>query len=262
MLIDWFTVSAQIVNFLVLIYLLKRFLYGPILQAMDRREQRIGDRLKEAEEKRSEAEKEAEEYWRRNRELEDERTQRIKEAEEEAEKRRKELINQAKSEAESVREAWKGTVRREQHAFIEELKRRAGSEVIRMARKSLTDLADADLDSRLADVFIKRIEALQGKEKENCARVAKDKGLFVRSSFELEPSLKQKITMALYSVCGTEPPVRYETDPEMALGIEMTFGGLRISWGVSSYFDSLEKNISDMLEQSAASSPESGKGAS
>jgi F-type H+-transporting ATPase subunit b len=84
----------------------------------------------------------------------------------------------------------------------------------------------------------------------------------VRSSFELEPSLKQKITMALHSVCGSESPIHYETDAEMTLGIEMTFGGLRLSWGVSSYFDSLEKNISDMLEQSAASSSESGKGAS
>ena len=45
MLIDWFTVAAQIVNFLILVYLLKRFLYGPLIRAMDAREKRIADEL-------------------------------------------------------------------------------------------------------------------------------------------------------------------------------------------------------------------------
>ena len=35
MLIDWFTVAAQVVNFLVLMWLLKRFLYKPIVYAID-----------------------------------------------------------------------------------------------------------------------------------------------------------------------------------------------------------------------------------
>ena len=41
MLIDWFTVSAQAVNFLILVWLMKRYLYQPILVAIDAREKRI-----------------------------------------------------------------------------------------------------------------------------------------------------------------------------------------------------------------------------
>ena len=48
MQIDWFTVVAQIVNFLILVWLLKKFLYGPIIRAMDDRERRIASRLEEA----------------------------------------------------------------------------------------------------------------------------------------------------------------------------------------------------------------------
>ena len=55
MLINWFTVLAQAVNFLLLIYLLKRFLYGPILKAMNAREKRISDRLNDAEAARQKA---------------------------------------------------------------------------------------------------------------------------------------------------------------------------------------------------------------
>ena len=57
--LDWVTVSAQVVNFLVLIGLLKRFLYGPIVDAMDRRERHIAERLDEAMAREREAEGEA-----------------------------------------------------------------------------------------------------------------------------------------------------------------------------------------------------------
>ena len=45
MLIDWFTVAAQAVNFLILVWLLKRFLYKPVLAAIDEREKRIATQL-------------------------------------------------------------------------------------------------------------------------------------------------------------------------------------------------------------------------
>ena len=45
MLIDWFTVGAQAVNFIILVWLLKRFLYKPILNAIDAREKRIATEL-------------------------------------------------------------------------------------------------------------------------------------------------------------------------------------------------------------------------
>lgn len=49
MLFDWFTVLAQIANFLILMWLLKRFSYKPVLDTIDAREKRIADLLKETE---------------------------------------------------------------------------------------------------------------------------------------------------------------------------------------------------------------------
>jgi len=69
MQIDWITVVAQIVNFLVLVWLLQRFLYGPITRAMKNREKRIENRLTEARQERNEAEDEAEAYRQKQRQL-------------------------------------------------------------------------------------------------------------------------------------------------------------------------------------------------
>ncbi len=52
--IDWFTVAAQVINFLILVWLLKRFLYKPILAAIDEREKGIAAQLASAEAKKAE----------------------------------------------------------------------------------------------------------------------------------------------------------------------------------------------------------------
>ena len=70
MLIDWFTVGAQIVNFLVLVWLLRRYLYRPVLAAIDAREQELAARRDAAAADRARATKEREEWQNRRRLLE------------------------------------------------------------------------------------------------------------------------------------------------------------------------------------------------
>jgi F-type H+-transporting ATPase subunit b len=67
MLIDWFTVGAQVLNFLILVWLMKRFLYKPILNAIDAREKRIAKELADADATRAEAQRSATSSSRRTR---------------------------------------------------------------------------------------------------------------------------------------------------------------------------------------------------
>ena len=53
MIIDWFTVGAQLFNFSILVWLMKRFLYHPILNAIETREKNIVLELKNADKKKS-----------------------------------------------------------------------------------------------------------------------------------------------------------------------------------------------------------------
>ena len=65
MQINWFTVIAQILNFLILVWLLKRFLYKPILNAIDEREKKIASQLKDADNRESMAKKEQDEFMKK-----------------------------------------------------------------------------------------------------------------------------------------------------------------------------------------------------
>ena len=80
MLIDWFTVAAQAVNFLILVWLLKRFLYKPVLAAIDEREKRIATQLQDAEKKKAEALKEQTDFLHKNEEFEQQRAALLLEA--------------------------------------------------------------------------------------------------------------------------------------------------------------------------------------
>ena len=84
MLIDWFTVGAQALNFLILVWLLKRFLYKPILNAIDAREKRIAAELADADAKKAEAQKERDEFQHKNEEFDQQRAALLSKATDEA----------------------------------------------------------------------------------------------------------------------------------------------------------------------------------
>jgi F-type H+-transporting ATPase subunit b len=250
-LIDWFTVVAQAINFLVLIWLLKHFLYAPILSAMDRREKSVAERLKEADRKMAEAEAEDKKYREKVLKFEQAKEERTKLAEEEMEKLRKDLLAEARTNAEQSRIAWQDALAREQKDFMNQLKGLVSSEIIRILRMALKDLTDEDLSKALVRVFTRRLDTLNDEDRARCAKMAQEEEIRVESSFELEDSLKRGLTRVLRSVCGDGAKIRYETDADMALDILIHIGGLRLSWGTEEYLDALERNVSDVIKQVA-----------
>src|ERR1700689_4054513 len=111
MLINWFTVAAQAINFLILVWLLKRFLYKPILHAIDEREKGISTQLAEAEAKKTEAQKERDDFQQKNNSFDHERATLLKKATDEAAAERQRLLDEARKDADTLRvkrqEAWR-----------------------------------------------------------------------------------------------------------------------------------------------------------
>jgi F-type H+-transporting ATPase subunit b len=249
-LIDWFTVAAQIVNFLILVFLLKHFLYDRILKAMDRREERIQNRLEEAQSKKQEAEQEAETHRRERRDLEAKRSDMLAEAAKEAEKERKRLVQEARDQVASLRQKWQTSLDREKASFTRELRLRAGREVYAVCRKALRDLADADVEIRMVQVLLQHLTGLEEDERSAMARAALAAGtrVAVRSGFDLPSGLEQELTRGIQEHLGGDIEVAYETDSDQGPGIELRMNGRKLSWGFENYLDELEARALDALE--------------
>jgi F-type H+-transporting ATPase subunit b len=250
MLIDWFTVGAQIFNFLLLLVLLRYFLYGPITKAMDSREDRIAGQFHEAEENLAEAEGKLAEMNRREQGFEEEQERKARAVAEEAEARRRKLLKQAKEEAEEIRQAWREGLAREKERFFSELKRRTGGEVMRISRRAVSDLADDDFERRLAEVFVGRLEALEGAERERLASAARGESAAIDTPVEFSADLRGRTAAALSRFAGEEVPVKYFVDPERHPEVALKIGGMHFSWGVESYFDSMEEYLCEILDLS------------
>ena len=151
MLIDWFTVSAQVVNFLILVWLLKRFLYRPILNAIDAREKRIATELADADAKKDEAIKERDEFQHKNEEFDRQRAALLSQATDEAKAERQRLFDEARKAADAFSAARQDTLRNDAHNLNHAISRRTQQEVFAIARKALMDLATTSLEERLGE---------------------------------------------------------------------------------------------------------------
>ena len=244
--IDWFTVGAQLLNFLVLVWLLKRFLYGPILNAIDAREKRIAGELADADAKRAEAENERNGYQEKTRELESQRHELLVKAQNEAAAERRKLVADARAEAEAVRAKRNEALEHEHQKLIEEIERRTCEEVFAIAGKTLGDLAGASLEQRICEVFAGCLHDLDEDAK---ARLTDGSGpALVRSAFELAPEQRDIIQHALDETLSGQADVRFETAADLVGGIELMMNGRKVSWSIADYLSSMQQAVGGLLK--------------
>ena len=165
MLINWFTVGAQALNFLILVWLMKRFLYKPILHAIAAREERIAAELADAAAKEAEATKERDEFQRKNEELDQQRAALLSTATDEANAERQRLLEAARQAADALSAKRQEALRNDALNLNQAIRRQTQQKVFAIARKVLTDLATATLEERMGEVFTRLLREMDGQAK-------------------------------------------------------------------------------------------------
>ena len=250
MLIDWFTVIAQAVNFLILVWLLKHFLYRPILVAIDTREKNIAMKLADADVKKAEALKERDDFRQKNEEFEKQRTELMNQAVIDAKTERQRLLDEAHKAADAMSEKRQETLRNEMQNLNQAVSQRAGQEVFAIARKALNDLASTSLEECMASVFVQRLRAMGDHACLVKAFKAGADPVLVKSAFELPEGLRSKIQHALNETFpASEPQLRFETVPDLISGIEICANGQKVAWSIADYLGSLETGVNDLLKE-------------
>jgi len=251
MLIDWFTVGAQALNFLILVWLMKHFLYKPILSAIDAREKRIAAELADADAKKAEAQKDRDEFQHKNEEFDQQRAGLLSKATDEANVERQRLLEEARKAADALRAKRQETLENDAHNLNQAVRRRTQQEVFAIARKALTDLATTSLDERMGEVFTRRLRELDGQTKAALAEALKTatEPALLRSAFDLPAEQRAVIQNALNETFSAEIHVRFETAPDLVGGIELTTNGQKVAWSITDYLASLEKGVDELLKK-------------
>jgi F-type H+-transporting ATPase subunit b len=247
MSIDWMTVAAQIANFLVLVWLLKRFLYRPILDGIDAREAEIAARMGEAATIRTAAEAAEAAHKAEIAALGASRADLLNEARASAEADRSALLAEAR-EAIAAEQADRSAARAEEaRAFTADLHRKGAEALVALARKALSDLADETLEQRIATHLAPKI-ATVAYNLRDATESGREAVALTRTPLPhaTEVKLGKDLAATLNGI-----PLRFDTDPQLAPGLTLRVGGAEVAWTVESYLDGLEALLTKGVNGSA-----------
>lgn len=247
MQISWFTVIAQIINFLVLIWLMKKFLYKPILSAIDDREKKIAAQIAEAKAKTAEAKSEQDEFNKKNQDFDQHKKELTEKAVADANDQRNKLLDDAKTEAATLKEKLEKEAIQEQQDLHNRIAQKTEKEVFAVTRKTLADLAGLSFEEQAVNTFIKRIDDLDENARKPFLEAFKlDKGpILVQSSADLPEKQQTAIAHSITKVLGAKPKFEFKTSPDLIGGIELTAKGYKLSWSISEYLNDFEKSIAE-----------------
>lgn len=259
MLIDPFTTLAQIVNFLILVLLLKRFLYGPITRAMTQREQTIANRLEQAAQQETAAQQESERWRQMQQDFAMHRDQRMAQMRSQLKEQRLTLLQQAKTEVDDAKIRWYQALEQEKSGVLRAFRQRVTYQLTQTVRQVLTDLADADLEQQVVTTFLKRLRQLSEAEQQvlNDALIQADGSpVVIRSSLPLAVSTQQALSEALQAATDHQILTPYfECDPALGCGIELRASGYKLNWNLTAYLDNLEHTLATTLDQTTHAQP-------
>lgn len=250
MLFDGFTVAAQTLNFLILVFLMRRFLYRPVLHAIDERERRIAANLADADARRVEAQQARDAYEAKDRALEADRAARLSQATREADAERRRLLDAAREAADALGVRRQETLARDAHALSQAIAEQTRREVFALAKEALADLAGADLEARLSAAFVRRLHALEAPARARLAAAlqAAKAPATVRSAFDLSAAERAALQGAIDETLGVQARLRFVTAPALVCGIELSTDGLKVGWHVAEHLTTLEDRVAALLE--------------
>lgn len=247
MSIDWITVAAQIANFLVLVWLLKRFLYQPILDGIDAREAEITNRMEAAVRAKHGAFVAESEYHNKVHALDLEQSDMANSIRKEAEAQRDALLAQAHQRMEQEQLGWQTHLDEETVKYTSKMHRAGANALLSLVRKALVDLADETLEALMGHHLIQQVKPMSSDLKGAAGEA--HLGAF-SSRGALSSSTQEGLVRELETVFP-DAKVSFEVDGDQSPGLVLRMGGAQVAWTVDSYLTGLEHLIGQRLADGA-----------
>ena len=258
--IDWFTVTAQIINFLILVWLLKRFLYQPILDGIDAREHKISCVLSSAETNKKSAESLEAQYKEKLTNIDAERSTIIELAKAEAHKATLIALKDAKAQADALSIKRTNALNTEIQILQNEVIDKSVKEVFALSRKVISELADQQLQDKMFDKLLSHLNALNEEQYDGLYQaINKNQGhATVRSIAPLSQPQCEHLKACLEDILTNQASQRateqtsgdsltitlnLEVDPQLIAGLALSFGGWKLNWSANEMLSELQHEV-------------------
>lgn len=224
--LSWSTFLLEILNFLILLWILKRFLYQPVLDVLARRQKAIEDRMNEAQCLKQEAMDLKDEYEKRLNAWEQQRREAKNRLNQDLADERRKKLNALQSELEQERKKTQVQEAKQQRRTIHEIEQKALLQGANFASRILNRTAGPELEARMLEILLDgfaalsdaQVKQLRGQWGERPERIQ------VSSVYPLEENQRQALEKQLARINDCEIPVDYQQDPALIAGMRISIG--------------------------------------
>jgi F-type H+-transporting ATPase subunit b len=225
--LNWSTFVLEIINFLVLVWILKRFLYNPIKKTILQRKEAIQKDVKDADNKRKEATELKQQYENRliewEKEKEKQKTAFLKEMENE----RKKKIEDLKTTLKKEREENKAREKQQIAETVHEKEQKSIEHAMSLVSQLLAQFASSELENKIINLFIEKLKHLP-KEKISSIneKIAEHKKALIQTAFALKKTQKNKLISAFEKILINKCTFSFKQNQELLAGIYAELGPL------------------------------------
>jgi len=224
--LDWSTIILEIINFLVLVWILKRFLYKPVLDIIAKRRAGIEATVAKAEQTQKEAEALKEQYEGRVADWEQERAQARETLQTELDAERQRRLEALQGELKNERDKARVADERRLAEARRHIEQQAVNQSAQFAAKLLGRLSGPELDKQLVHLLLDEMHNLPAGRattlREQAA--AHESGADIVSARSLDDDRRRQIEEALHALFARPVPCRFRVDPDLIAGVRITLG--------------------------------------
>jgi F-type H+-transporting ATPase subunit b len=226
MQLDWSTLLLEVINFLVLVWILKRFLYKPVLNVIAQRKAAIDKTLSDAEALQRDAKELEQKYQARLADWEREKDALRRELTEELHAQRERLSAELQSSLVQEREKQTVLAQRRLAELETQAVRKGMQQGLQFTARLLERIAGAELEARLVQLALDDLPHLSDTQKEALRSAARDsqRVMKVTSAFPLPAAQRDALAEALKSAARPDVTCTFHEDASLRAGLRISFG--------------------------------------
>lgn len=246
MSINWFEVTAQIINFFLILFILQKLLYKPVLRAMAERQRRTLEAQEQADNKMRDANKLVASYESKVADIEGEKRKILDDAKVQAEETKDALLEKYRNEAESKRKAYLKEIEDEKYNFTLNLRKSLGANAIKIASHLLASISSKELEDEVFGRFIDNLKDLSHSIPNFDS--LEEETVTIHSYRDLSHGEKQVIETVLQDYGDIIRTINYQKDPRLILGYELNLDTYTVHANIENYLNIVEKEIIENLD--------------
>ena len=245
---ELYTIIAQLINFSVLLFILNKFLYKPILKTMDKRREDIKNKIEKTQNKLEESDKLKEEYFNKLQEVEKENIALRKQALEDIKKFKDSELQKVKEDISLKKDKFNDYLNLEQKSLIENFNENLSDLFVEYSNNILQVLANSTLQDELVNNFMQKINDLTDEKVESVNKLNVE-DMYISSNDELTDKQKDFIKDSLVKKGFKFKDIQYTVDKKLILGIELKAKSYVLSWNVreltNNFISTIDNKIND-----------------